>query len=94
MSDDEMYEPVPLGFGIEAAPPSYKAAISKKNESIFKVIRLSARTHKWGRGHTHTCTCCIMYTIYSVVLHSNLHRLILGILVVICVYTCGCVHTR
>ena len=37
MSDDERYEPVPLGFGIEAAPPSYKAAISKKNESIFKV---------------------------------------------------------
>ena len=40
LSDDERYEPVPLGFGIEAAPPSYKAAISKKNESIFKVICL------------------------------------------------------
>jgi hypothetical protein len=37
MSDDERYEPVPLGFGIEAPPPSYKAAISKKNETIFKV---------------------------------------------------------
>lgn len=39
MSDDERYEPVPLGFGIEAPPPSYKAAISKKNETIFKVRR-------------------------------------------------------
>ena len=38
MSDDERYEPVPLGFGIEAAPPSYRAAISKKNEAIFKVL--------------------------------------------------------
>ena len=37
MSDDERYEPVPLGFGIEAPPPSYKAAISKKNQNIFKV---------------------------------------------------------
>ena len=37
MSDDERYEPVPLGFGIEAPPPSYRAAISKKNETIFKV---------------------------------------------------------
>lgn len=39
MSDDERYEPVPLGFGIEAPPPSYKAAISKKNEDLFKVRR-------------------------------------------------------
>ena len=39
-SDEERYEPVPLGFGIEAPPPSYKAAISKKNESIFKVSML------------------------------------------------------
>ena len=40
MSDDEeRYEPVPLGFGIEAPPPSYKAAISKRNEALFKVRR-------------------------------------------------------
>lgn len=48
MSDDERYEPVPLGFGIEAPPPSYKAAISKKNESIFKVRRKREREREGG----------------------------------------------
>ena len=63
MSDDERYEPVPLGFGIEAAPPSYKAAISKKNESLFKVIRVlvSARAHKWERMGERVCTCTCTY---------------------------------
>ena len=51
MSDDERYEPVPLGFGIEAPPPSYKAAISKKNEALFKVSEERERN----------CSCIHMY---------------------------------
>lgn len=35
--EEERYEPIPLGFGIPPPPPSYKAAISKKNEAIFRV---------------------------------------------------------
>ena len=50
MSDDERYEPVPLGFGIEAPPPSYKAAISKKNETIFKVRREREGRSEGERG--------------------------------------------
>ena len=48
MSDDERYEPVPLGFGIEAPPPSYKAAISKKNEALFKVSEERERNYCLG----------------------------------------------
>ena len=53
MSDDERYEPVPLGFGIEAPPPSYKAAISKKNEALFKVRRVCV--------HVCMCVCACVY---------------------------------
>ena len=49
MSDDERYEPVPLGFGIEAPPPSYRAAISKKNETIFKVRKEGERERETER---------------------------------------------
>ena len=62
MSDDERYEPIPLGFGIEAPPPSYKAAISKKNESIFKVRRKRKREERERVGDIHTQFCLFLET--------------------------------